>query len=164
MDKNYTKEEVAEKKEIKPSSSYVSRKNVDLDSIRAKAFGDNGSLSNDFGLGSIEEQKIDEEDVFEEDVYEIEDNLLYDMTDEDKRPSVDKITLQDAEEYFEDLGLEYNIDYKDSRYEKATGRRSNKIVKEEPEEEENIIEEDEEDTNLEDNLFDLIDSMYEEKE
>ena len=29
------------------------------------------------------------------------------------KPELDKITMGDAEEYFEDLGLEYNVDYKD---------------------------------------------------
>jgi len=169
LDKNYTKEEIQDKKEVKATSSYVSRKNADLDSIRKKAYG-NATITEDLGL--VEEKQelpiIEEDDI-------IEDNLLYDMTEVDKTPSVDKVTLQDAEEYFEDLGLEYNIDYKDVKLEKATGRRVNKthpideiedmeddfIV---PEEETVKIIEDEEETSLEDNLFDLIDSMYEDKE
>ena len=56
------------------------------------------------------------------------------------------------------MGLEYNIDYKDTRYEKATGRRvknATEGVKKE---------EDSDDANLEDNLFDLIDSMYKDGE
>ena len=82
------------------------------------------------------------------------------MMVDDTKPVVDQVTMADAEEYFTDLGLEYNIDYKDGRYEKATGRRvssSNKAL-EEP------IEVGEEDANLNDNLFDLVDSMYEEGE
>ena len=31
----------------------------------------------------------------------------------DDTPAVPKVTVGDAEEYFEDLGLEYNVDYKD---------------------------------------------------
>ena len=141
LDKNYKKEEVIDKKD-RPSS-YVSRKNVDLDSIRRKAYGD--SLVNE------ENSNIEVEE-------EIEDNLLYDMTQDKSTPRVDQVTIADAEEYFEDLGLEYNIDYKDIRYEKATGRRTSV----EPVHEEEVKEEDK--ANLEDNLFDLIDSMYEEED
>ncbi len=53
---------------------------------------------------------------------ELEDNLLYDMSDTTTTPVVNKVTVADAEEYFDDLGLEYNIDYKDSKYEHAAGR------------------------------------------
>ena len=56
------------------------------------------------------------------------------------------------------MGLEYNIDYKDTRYEKATGRRVKNST------EDAKKEEDSDDANLEDNLFDLIDSMYKDGE
>jgi len=162
LDKNYRKEEVIDKKDrVTGVSSYVSRKNVDLDSVRKKAYG---------GLDPLEEinttvvdDKVDEEPV--------EDNLLYDMTGDNSKPRVDKVTLADAEEYFEDLGLEYNIDYKDTRYEKATGRRTSQPKDESKEEvkveeEKEVIQNEkvEEDVNLEDNLFDLIDTMYAEDE
>lgn len=148
LDKNYKKEEVVDKKEKTPSvSSYVSRKNADLDSVRKKAYG---------GLDPLEEMN---KPIMESSHEEIEeDNLLYDMTGDNSKPMVDQVTIADAEEYFEDLGLEYNIDYKDTRYEKATGRRVNHIS----EEKQNSVEEEE--TNLEDNLFEIIDSMYEEGE
>lgn len=177
LDKNYKKDEIVDKKTVKPTSSYVSRKNVDLDSIREKAFGD---LSYDLGLTNLNEKK--EEPVEEVDNYE--DNLLYDMNEVDTTPAVEKVTLADAEEYFEDLGLEYNVDYKDAKHEKYTGRRVrttpsiDEIKDEEVDlEEENIdldLEEDEEEIvlekdaseneKLEDNLFELIDSMYKEEE
>lgn len=161
LDKNYTKEEVLPKKEVKPSS-YVSRKNADLDSVREKAFG---SLTGDFGLTSDDPIKEGEA---VEDEFEVEDHLLYDMSDEDKTPSVDKVTLQDAEEYFQDLGLEYNIDYKDAKLEKATGRRVSKTPKiDEIDDSVDIPKEQpasHKESSVEDNLFDLIDSMYEEKE
>ena len=146
LDKNYRKEEVIDKKD-KPSS-YVSRKNADLDSIRKKAYG---------GLDPLEEMNNNN---YKENVVEDEEennNLLYDMTNDNSKPVVDQVTLADAEEYFEDLGLEYNIDYKDSRYEKATGRRTSSSY-------EPVDVSDENDSNvdsLEDNLFDLIDSIYE---
>ena len=37
-----------------------------------------------------------------------EDNLLVDLSD-DEKPTVSEVTVGDAEEYFNDLGLEYNI-------------------------------------------------------
>ncbi len=175
LDKNYRKEEVIDKKD-RPRS-YVSRKNVDLDSVRNKAFG---GLEEDLkNIGS----KVEKNEF--PNLEESEENLLYDMTE--GTPSVDKVTLADAEEYFEDLGLEYNIDYTDVRHEKITGRRS-RITKEdhsesetpsrlekevatevedtnpETEEDHSYMMREPEETKLEDNLFDLVDSMYEEKE
>lgn len=141
LDKNYKKEEVIDRKD-KPSS-YVSRRNADLDSIRKKAYGNFESY----------EDKVESKN----EEYETEDNLLYDMTQDKSMPVVDHVTIADAEEYFEDLGLEYNIDYKDNRYEKATGRRTSINVVDANKEEEV-----KEEANLEDNLFDLIDNMYEE--
>ncbi len=148
LDKNYRKEEVVDKKDkIAGVSSYVSRKNADLDSVRKKAYG---------GLDPLEEvSKLDSESTHEEE--KEEENLLYDMTSDHSKPVVDEVTIADAEEYFNDLGLEYNIDYKDSKYEKATGRRVKSVEKKE-----DLTSSD--DANLEDNLFDLIDSMYEEVE
>lgn len=149
LDKNYRKEELVDKKErMTGVSSYVSRKNVDLDSVRKKAYG---------GLDPLIDINTPSTSVVEEEVND--DNLLYDMTSDNSKPMVDQVTLADAEEYFEDLGLEYNIDYKDTRYEKATGRRTS-YVKEETKVEEVV----EEEANLEDNLFDLIDDMYKEDE
>lgn len=149
LDKNYHKEEVVDKKEKSPSS-YVSRKNADLDSVRKKAYG---------GLDPLEEMSRPVVEPMDEEVeIEEEDNLVYDMTVDNSKPMVDQVTIADAEEYFEDLGLEYNIDYKDTRYEKATGRRVNHT----PEEKEDSTLEEE--TNLDDNLFEIIDSMYEEGE
>ena len=167
LDQNYTKDEIVEKRESRPSS-YVSRKNVDLDSVREKAFG---SLSSDLGLTGQAEDMIDNIDA-DDNESEIEDNLLYDMTDITTTPTVDKVTLQDAEEYFQDLGLEYNIDYKDAKLERATGRRVAKTPKTLEIEEDEVQEvevkpvkkNEEYSFSMEDNLFDLIDSMYEEKE
>lgn len=163
LDKNYRKEEVIDKKD-KPSS-YVSRKNADLDFVRNKAFG---TLEDDVMLDSFSnsnKHSVVEDDKLEDDnENNSNDSLLVDMTEIDTLPAVNKVTIADAEEYFEDLGLEYNVDYKDSKYEKATGRRISKKEKVEEEKTEESINVDNEDVNLEDNLFDLIDSMYEEKE
>lgn len=170
LDKNYKKEEIVDKKEVQKKSSYVSRKNVDLDTVRQKAFGE---LSHDLGLSN--DMTVTLEETEEDSLNPLEDNLLYDMSDIDPTPKVEKVTIADAEEYFQDLGLEYNIDYKDVKYEKATGRRVRNQpelddIEEDSKEEEAVVKTQKEfvpskeETNLEDNLFDLIDSMYEEKE
>ena len=165
LDKNYRKEEVIDKKD-RPSS-YVSRKDVDLDSIRKKAYGDVSIFD------TTKEEPEPEEN---------SEPLLYDMIDTsvDEKPEVEKVTIADAEEYFEDLGLEYNVDYKDSAYEKSTGRRSNRSTVTEDNEDtleipqQSIVEEEinnitqdydvpTEDVydNMDDeNLFDLVDSVY----
>ena len=99
LDKNYNKDEIIDKKD-KPSS-FVSRKNADLDSIRRKAYGDI----------SIFDEETPEEEKTEE-----KEPLLYDMMVDDNKPVVDQVTMADAEEYFNDLGLEYNVYYKDANY------------------------------------------------
>ena len=70
------------------------KETVSLDSVRKKAFG-------------VKEEALEDDDL----------GLLYEMKKEET-PAISKITLGDAEEYFEDLGLEYNVDYKDDAKEK----------------------------------------------
>ena len=128
-------------------------KKMDFDAIRQKAYGET------------------KEDA---------DSLLYEMTDKEEAPGIPKITLGDAEEYFEDLGLEYNKDYIDSskttRVEKnanldqerkaipvTDGQNSSTIlIKDEKNENEVETSKDKEEKQDDSNLFDLIDSMYEE--
>lgn len=190
LDKNYKKDEITEKKD-RPSS-YVSRRNVDLDYVRNKAFGTKIE-EEDIMLDSFIDDRNDvvqKEEAKVEEKIESDDNLLVDMNESDC-PSVEKVTIADAEEYFEDLGLEYNVDYKDKRYETATGRRTKpakeeeqnddaskstiEVIeelavgsKEEPVEEESkiddLIEEAKNFEDPKDNLFDLIDSMYDDNE
>ena len=163
LDKNYKKEDVKEKKEVRLTG--YTRSNMNVDDIRAKAYGN---------------EKETEPEV-EENIFEIEndaeDNVMVDLSDRSK-PEVKELTMGDAEEYFEDLGLEYNVDYVDVSTDRS------KIKKEEPEEKKEVASIDLEDTIEEespklddirieaeketepddDNLFDLIDSMYEESE
>lgn len=73
---------------------------LSLDLVRQKAFGE-------------KKQDNDKDDDL---------GLLYEMKKDDS-PAISKITLGDAEEYFEDLGLEYNIDYKDDTKEKASVKK-----------------------------------------
>ncbi|MEG1457627.1 MAG: hypothetical protein RR047_02575 [Bacilli bacterium] len=146
LDKNYSKDDIVDKKDRVPSSSYA--KKIDLDSVRQKAYGE---------VSYNEEVKDNQEE-------EIEDNLLYDMSDIETTPAVEKVTIADAEEYFEDLGLQYNIDYKDKTHERASGRRVRYVKEEDKEEEKEEVIVKKDNPSLEDNLFDLIDSMYEDKE
>lgn len=137
LDKNYKKEEIVSKKPIVLSTG--SSRRIDLDQVREKAYGD---LASDI-TASMEEEKEEE----------VKENTFYDLNIDS--PAVERVTVGDAEEYFNDLGLEYNVDYKDNSIERATGRRSTRTQK---------TEQNEEDTSLENNLFDLIESMYEDKE
>ena len=123
LDKNYKKEEVITRREIKITSN---RDKVDLDSVRSKAFGEN------------------KEEVKEEVVTKVEkEEKIYDVNV--NKPSVKGVTLEDADEYYRDLGLAYNVDYSDKAKE-TTMSRSKKESK------------------LEDNLFDLIESMYDKED
>lgn len=142
---------------------------IDLDSVREKAYG----------IKEEPKKEIEKE----------EEPLLYEMND-DTKPGIDKVTIGDAEEYFNDLGLEYNVDYKDNAKEKMTRLNKNKelseMVEEEIKEDKKISEEikkkssrktkivepeqteDDEITPTEEaeekNLYDLIDMMYDSKE
>lgn len=138
LDKNYKKEEVKEKKEIRISQRPTK---MDLDSVRNKAFGD---LEYDLFLNSDSNQKEEKEEVKEKKVEKREFKKIYDMS-KDEKPSIEKVTLGEADEYFNDLGLAYNTDYKDISKEINDGK---------------VREVEESKDLLEDNLFDLIESMY----
>ena len=161
LNKNYKKEEIVTKKEVRLSQ--FSNKKADLDLVREKAYGD---LAGDISASIEEEKKVTPKE-------EVKEDLLYDLNDEES-PTVKVVTMGDAEEYFHDLGLEYNVDYK---VEKEEEKNHKEEVKEPPKEElkeetelidahvkeDNKINLDE--SNDDDkNLFDLIDSMYEDKE
>lgn len=202
LDKNYKKEDVVQKKDVRITTSY-SRSRVSVDDVRNKALG----------VDMNEEIiKQPQETTFEIDDTE-DDNLLVDLTDEKGKPEVKELTMGDALEYFQDLGLEYNVDYVDASKKNSQPRRFNRTEEEKDskpsigevlkrevkpkavaEETEQHAEEDtfklntkamdEENENKkttpiikdesnasskdmqdddDDNLFDLIDSMYEEK-
>ena len=201
LDKNYKKEDVVQKKDVRITTSY-SRSRVSVDDVRNKALG----------VDMNEEIiKQPQETTFEIDDTE-DDNLLVDLTDEKGKPEVKELTMGDALEYFQDLGLEYNVDYVEASKKNSQPRRVNRIEEEKDskpsigevlkrevkpkavaEETEQHADEDtfklntkamdEENENKkttpiikdesnasskdmqddDDNLFDLIDSMYEEK-
>lgn len=167
LDKNYKKEEIVPKREVRLTS--YTREHMSVDDVRRKAYG---NLAEDIAADiDGKSSSYVEKDVKEE--LDDADNLLVDLSSDDEKPRVSEVTVGDAEEYFRDLGLEYNIDYKDSSKEKATGRRANRDYDDadEPKHEQNIDKEVETkkektstDPTTDDNLFDLIDSMYEEEE
>lgn len=76
----------------------VNRGKMNLDDIRRKAYG------------SIENNHQEQEELnnIDEDT-----NTVVDLSDDSTTPEVSSITMGDAMEYFEDLGLEYNNDYID---------------------------------------------------
>ncbi len=188
LDKNYKKEDVVQKKEIRLTSSYT-RSNVSVDDIRNKALGVEDEKKHEKSINTTFEVDDDEED------------LMVDLTDDKDKPQVKELTMGDALEYFQDLGLEYNVDYLDANNKRQTPRRSDidheekvekpkvsitdVLKKEEGHKEEvtdkhsdpEIIDKTESKTTIikdesdgknkkdddDDNLFDLIDSMYEEK-
>lgn len=171
LDKNYKKEDVVQKKEVRLTSSY-SRSNLNLDDVRKKAYGT--TIKEDL------EREFMDESVKEEASYKVEKeedvNLLVDLS-EDEKPSVKELTMGDALEYFHDLGLEYNVDYvdasntvgrrvKDNYDEEETTEsmsRLSRLDDERVEETTETVEEKKEDVDS-DNLFDLIDSMYKDNE
>lgn len=176
LDKNYKKDDVVQKKEVRLTSSY-SRGNVSVDDVRDKAYGRRENKSTDI-LEEPSTPKFEEENE--------EENLLIDLNDE-KKPEVKEITVGDAVEYFQDLGLEYNVDYVDASKEKSTQKKQEESIEEdikeeiekevpvtEPKKEEKVVEKKDYEVKEEskatptldddDNLFDLIDSMYKEND
>ncbi len=153
LDKNYKKDDVVSKREIRLTTN---NKKADLDLVREKAYGD---LANDITESIHEEVEIIDSDE-EEPAKEEKDSLLYDLS-EDASPSVKDVTVGDAEEYFNDLGLEYNVDYKVEKEEPSIKNEDKEEpVEEEKHEEKKTPDETEE---SEDELFDLIDAMYDNK-
>lgn len=151
LDRNYTKEDISPKREIRITSSF-SRENINVDDVRRKAYG---NLSTDI-----------EDEIEQEDESNLMDQNMVDLS-EDEAPEIKRVTMEDAEEYYNDLGLEYNIDYKDKQKEKEKEEPKKEDVapvvdKEEYEARLRKEQQDDEDNiDDDDNLFDLIDSMYE---
>ena len=173
LDKNYKKEDIVQKREIRLTSEYE-RRNLTVDDVRKKAYG---TLSDDL----IDDMDKGLEEV-SNNVQKEEDNLLIDLSSDISKPQVKEVTVGDAEEYYDDLGLEYNVDYKDGAVEASKEAVVNEDVSKEVSEDipevkeviDNITSKEEKspndihieknDTEDDDNLFDLIDSMYQEKE
>ena len=131
LDKNYRKEEVVTKKEVKLTTG---KTNFDLDTVRNKAFGN-------------DDEEISDKKTREARMEQKEEKKIYDVNN--NKPQVNRVTLADADEYYNDLGLAYNVDYSDASRtgnNTRTTKYNNKNNKK--------------DKDVDDNLFDLIDSMY----
>ena len=174
LDKNYKKEDVVQKKEIRLTTNF-SRSNVSVDDIRNKAYGEKEIVEDNISTFEVEEEEENE-------------NLLVDLSDEKGKPEVKELTMGDALEYFQDLGLEYNVDYVDASKERTTPKREkdnyddslqedndeslvvlDEVSSDDEEKSPSIVQIEDESNNDEDsvdddNLFDLIDSMYQEKD
>ena len=162
LDKNYSKEDIVPKREIRLTSS-LAREKVSVDDVREKAFGKNEEPVS-------HRSRVDNNDP----TFELEKddtNLLVDLSSDDDKPSVKDVTMGDAVEYFEDLGLEYNVDYVDAG-KKTSGRREKKVYDdditidnfESTEKKTEVVQKKNDDGDTDDNLFDLIDSMYQDQD
>lgn len=96
---------------------------------------------------------------------------IVDLKEESSVPNVKNVTIEDASEYYNDLGLEYNVNYKDNRVstvDEFSEDEEVEIKREEEKEKTNKILKEESDKNKknkdstdEEDLFNLIESMYE---
>jgi len=99
-----------------------------------------------------------------------EENIV-DLKEEKAVPNVKNVTIEDASEYYNDLGLEYNVNYKDNRVssvdefseddEIETTRKVEKEKTAKMLQEESDKNKKNQDPTDEEDLFNLIESMYE---
>lgn len=174
LDKNYKKEEVKEKPEEKFEMKRPSKK-VDFETVRKKAFG---NLVDD-----IKDNMICENCELYKEVKKItslkEDDLLYDMTVE----STENVTLEKAYDNYEEFGVTYEPQI--SKKDEESSVDLDKIINDNNEitENENQVQdenklqttseeklpsrtkkqEEKKETKVDDDFFELIDSMYKER-
>lgn len=164
LDKNYTKEEVMEKDELSSNLKRPSKK-VDFETVRKKAFG---NLTDE-----IKDNLLCENcELFKEarrNAALKEDDLLYEISSAAEEADNKKITMERAIENYEDFGVAYEIpreeiienennDIKIVNHNDEDVSAEQIEVKELPKKEIGIS------GASKDDLFDLIDSMYEDKE
>ena len=182
LDKNYTKEEVREKAEENIDMKRPSKK-VDFETVRKKAFG---NLTDE-----IKDNLMCENCELYKEVKKISsmssDDLLYDMlVAEDKKD--EPITIEKAYDNYEDFGVLYEPKKEEVKNEGNTTIINNNVevniaekieIEEKHEEdnrvveiapvEENVVEklpsrqEKKKDNKVDEDFFDLIDSMYKER-
>ena len=172
LDKNYKTEEVISKEE---DSSVMQRpsKKVDFESVRKKAYG---SLSDDIKANLICEncELLKEIKVNKKKETLSKEDLLYNMTSEDKekedcpvkQPDLN-ITLGEATENYVDYGVSYEIPPQRCRKTddvKIVNHAKEEVEKVEVKEPMDSLENKKaKDLELTDDLFNLIDSMYKER-
>lgn len=166
LDKNYKKEELKAKKESEYELKRPSKK-VDFESVRMKAFGTLADELQDNLLDDLSDVK----EASNVEVYHDEE-LLSDIIEEPKKEDT---TIGTAEENYYDFGVAYEVPKEKDKDEEASDVKiinhndedvvAEKIeVKEENNNKETKKSSNTEDMELTDDLFDLIDSMYEERE
>lgn len=166
LDKNYKKEELKAKKESEYELKRPSKK-VDFESVRMKAFGTLADELQDNLLDDLSDVK----EASNVEVYHDEE-LLSDIIEEPKKEDT---TIGTAEENYYDFGVAYEVPKEKDKDEEASDVKiinhndedvvAEKIeVKEENNTKETKKSSNTEDMELTDDLFDLIDSMYEERE
>ena len=154
LDKNYKKEEIKEKKDLLEQTKELV---INFDTIRQKAFG---TLEDE--LTNMLEEPITKKTTTKQTVLEKEsvtsDDLLSDLVIEEETTTVKETT---TEYDFSDFGVEYKID--DSSYKKPRHASKKENNKSESIEEaiDEVKNEEKENIELSEDLFNLIDSMYE---
>ena len=179
LDKNYTKEEVKEKKEDKRDIKRSSKK-VDFETVRKKAFG---NLVDD-----IKDNLMCENCELYKEVKKIsslkEDDLLYDLTLDTPK---EELTIEKCYDNYEDFGVSYekeevkitkedikNIVGSDEKEVNIINSNEIENVSEkiltkdlyenEEEKEDEPIALEKQEAKIEDDFFDLVDSMYKERD
>ena len=178
LDKNYKKEEVVEKTEESATMKRPSKK-VDFETVRKKAFG---NLSDD-----IKDNLMCENCELYKEVKRISalssDDLLYDMMVDDVKPE-EPLTIENAYNNYEDFGVAYEPQREEiSKVENNTTIINNTTevhIEEKIEIEDNRLDvspvseeeadlripsrqEKKKDSKVDDDFFELIDSMYKER-
>lgn len=155
LSKNYQKEDFEDhsKKDLDHLFVDERKKKITFDSVRQKAYGDlTEEIEQTMEMNAKKKAEPEPK------------GLLYDIEDaEETSPKIESVTMGDAEEYFKDLGLEYNVDYIDASKSHKTRSEKNKKLQEEVKEEPKEEVKEEKDTE-EKNLYDLIDMMYDSNE
>lgn len=180
LDKNYKNEEVVSKDEDSYAIQRASKK-VDFESVRKKAYG---TLSDDIKAAMCENCELLKEIKVSKKIEKLsEEDLLYNMTiDDDKTEKKnDDITLGEASENYDDFGVAYETPPSRSRIDdevKIVNHADEEVLVEKVEVKEEIVDEvplykstkedfsdeaSKKDLELTDDLFNLIDSMYKER-
>lgn len=165
LDKNYKKEELKAKKESEYELKRPSKK-VDFESVRMKAFGTLADELQDNLLDDIKDVK----ETSNVEVYHDEE-LLGDILEDNNNEDT---TIGTAEENYYDFGVAYEVPREQEKNEdtsevKIINHNDEDVVAEKIEVKETNSDEvkkskGKEDVELTDDLFDLIDSMYEERD
>ncbi len=156
LSKNYQKEDFEDhsKKDLDHLFVDERKKKITFDSVRQKAYGDlTEEIEQTMEMNA--KKKVETESK----------GLLYDIEDdEETSPKIESVTMGDAEEYFKDLGLEYNVDYIDASKSHKTRSEKNKKLQDEVKDNTKEEKKTEEEDTEEKNLYDLIDMMYDSNE